>query len=100
MKAADRDLKALGEEPAGKIDSASKLVRLDADQTDKRSPALPPDRSGDLARPDPDVGFIIGREAEFDIGAEHLAPLAIDRQPIDGGQRIRRDIGLEPLDRI
>src|SRR5205085_4045451 len=62
--------------------------------------AQPPDRGGDLARPDPDIGFIIGREAQLDVWAEHLAALAVDRQPIDRRQRIGRDIGPQPLYRV
>ena len=54
----------------------------------------------DLGRPDSDVCLVVGREAKGHLWSEHLAALAVERQAIDSGERIGRNVGARPLDRI
>jgi hypothetical protein len=60
MKSADADRQAGAQDRSCQIDSLRKLVRLNPDQTDKRSSAGATDDSDDPVGSDAPVGFVVG----------------------------------------
>ena len=100
MEAAHRHRQAGLEEVLRQVDGMGKLVGLHADQADQRLPAAPPDVGYDAVGPHPGVGFVERLDEEVDIGPQRLALAAILTQAIEGSQRIGRDMGPEPGDRI
>ena len=70
----------------GEIESARKLVRLDAYEPDQRSPAGFAKSADDPLGSDALVGFIKGVEADLDFRAEYLAGPCIFGERIQGGE--------------
>ena len=100
MKAADADLHAGGEEWVGDIDGARKLIRLHADEADQGTAAGLVDLADDAVRAYPPVRLVVRVQTDFRIRPKDLAALCIFCEAIETGQRIGRDGGAEPLDRI
>jgi len=82
------------------IDSAWKLVGLHADKTDQRLATRLADFSDNPVRLDPPVGFVIGMQADFDIGSKHVPAACVLRQGVQACQRVGGNGRAEPLDRI
>ena len=75
-KPADADRQSGGKERTGVIDGAWKLVGLHADKTDQRLATRLADFSDNPVRLDPPVVFVIGMQADFDIGSKPFRPRA------------------------
>jgi hypothetical protein len=86
------------ERRTGVIDGAWKLVGLHADKTDQRLATRLADFSDNPVRLDPPVGFVIGMQADFDIGSKPAA--CVLRQGVHPCQRVGGNGRAEPLDRI
>ena len=100
MEAADANRQAGGAKRPGEVNGARELVRLHPDQPDQRPTAGFADRADDPFGADPLVGFVKGVEADFNRGPEHPGPPRIPGEPVEAGERVRRDRGLDPADRI
>jgi len=88
MKSADADRQPGVEKGLRQIDSARKLVRLHADQTDQAAAARAADHADDLVGLNPPVGFVVGVQPDIDARAQHLAALGVLRQRVQAGERI------------
>ena len=100
MEAAQRHRQACLDELAGEIDGARELVALHADQADQRLAAAAPDVGDDAVRPDSDIGLVQRLDDDIDVRPQNLASPAILPQAVEGGQGIRRDMRLQPRDRV
>ena len=100
MEAAQRHRQAGLDELAGEIDGARELVGLDADQADQRLAAAAPDVGHDAVRPDADIGLVERLDDDIDVGPQDLASPAILAQAVERGQGVRRDVRLQPRDRV
>ena len=100
VEAADADRQPGGQELPRQVDGARKLVGLHADQTDQRPAALLADLADDPVRAYAPVGFVVGMQADFDAGSQHVAALGVHRQAVEAGERVGRDGRAEPLDGI
>src|ERR1700730_7687540 len=56
--------------------------------------------SDNPVRLDPPVGFVIGMQADFDIGSKHVPAACVLRQGVQACQRVGGNGRAEPLDRI
>ena len=100
VEPADHHRQTGGAEFAGEIERVVELVGLDADQPDQRfRPALA-DLPDDLRGYDMLVAFVDRHEVEGDIGAEHLPLCRIPGEAVQRGERIGREDGAPPDDRI
>jgi hypothetical protein len=72
----------------------------DADKTDQRLATRLADFSDNPVRLDPPVGFVIGMQADFDIGSKHVPAACVLRQGVQACQRVGGNGRAEPLDRI
>ena len=100
MEAAHRHRQAGLEELAGEVDGARELVALHADQADQRLAAAALDVGDDAVGAHPRIGLVERLDEDVDVGPEHAALAAILAQAIERGQRIGRDVGAQPSDRI
>ena len=100
MEAAHRHRQAGLEELAGKIDGTRELVALHADQADQRLAAAALDVGHDEVGAHPRIGLVERLDLDVDVGPQDAAATAILTQAIEGSQRIRRDVGAQPSDRI
>jgi hypothetical protein len=100
VEAADADRQTGRKEGAREVDSAGKLVGLNANQRDQRLATAPFDVADDPVRPHPPVRLVIGREADFHVGPKDVALPRVFREPVQAGERVRRDRGADPLDRV
>src|SRR5206468_8283215 len=55
---------------------------------------------GDLVGTDAGVGLVERLDEEVDPGAEDLASAAVLAEAIEGGERVRRNVGAEPSNRV
>src|SRR6185437_3882780 len=79
---------------------ARELVALDPDQEDEPDIVVPAKPLDDLGRPDARADLVGGVDVDLDIVAEHAALPGILEQAVDGGERVRRNEGAEPLDDV
>ena len=100
MEAAHRHRQAGLEEVAGEVDRVGELVGLHADQADQRLAAAAADVSHDAVGPHPGIGFVERLDQDVDVGSQHLALLAVLAQAVEGSQRVGRNMGPQPSDRI
>ena len=100
MEAAQRHRIAALEELARKIDGAGKLVGLHADQADQCLAAGALDLRHQALRADARVGLVDRPDDDLDVGAQHLAALAVLAQAIERGQGVRRNVRPQPRDWI
>ena len=100
MKAADRHRQSGIDERLRDIGGARKLVRLNADKGNQCPSATATNIADDPVGTDANVGLIIGRKADIDIRTQYLATHAVERQSVDGGERVGGNIGTKPLNGI
>ena len=81
------------------IERARKLVRLHADQPDHAA-AGGADALGRCGHVDDGVALVAGIDLDVDVGTEHAVIGALPHQPIDAGERVRRQSRAQPLDDI
>ena len=99
MKAAHDHGQAQCAEFSAEIERARILVRLHADQPDHAAAG-----SADALRYgrhiDDGVALVAGLDLDIDVGAEHAVVGAFSHQPVDAGERVRRQGRAHPLDDI
>ena len=100
VEAADADGDAGLAQRAREIDRARELVRLHADEADQAVPAVALDLPDDGIRIDAGVGFVVGREDDLHVLAQHLPPGAILGQAVQGCQAVGRHDRPEPADHV
>ena len=100
MEAAQRHRKAGLDELAGQIDSARKLVGLDAYEADQGSATRALDVGDDAVSADARVGLVDRQGDNVDIRSQHLALAAVFRQSVERGQGIGGNVRPQPSDRI
>ena len=100
MKAADRHLNAAGAKAAGDIHRMRKLVRLHADHGDQAAAAGLGDFAGDPFGPYARIGFVDRVDFHSDVFAEHAPRLAVQRQPVEHGERVGGNGRTDPLNHI
>jgi hypothetical protein len=73
---------------------------LHADQADQRLAAAAAHLSSDLVGTDAGVGLVERLDDHVDTGAEDLTPPAVLAEAVERGQRVRRNVGAEPSNRV
>ena len=73
---------------------------MDANEPDEGAVAGLAHQSDDPVWPDAAVGLVISVDADYHIGTQHPAPARVFGETVKASERIRRDRGLDPLDRI
>ncbi len=87
MEPADHDGHACRAELAREVKGAWKLVRLNADESDKSAArSLYP--RGRRPHVDDRVALVIGFDLDVDVGAESLLLGAVGQEPVDAGQAV------------
>ena len=99
VKAAHDDIEPERTELPAEIERARILIRLHADQPDHAA-AGGADALGHRRHIDDGVALVTGVDLDVDVGAEHAVVGAFPHQPIDAGQRVRRQRRAQPLDDI
>ena len=92
VEAADRDRDAALAQRPGEIERARELVRLHADQH-HHAGAGRLDQRRETARVDARVGLVEGMDVDLDVGAEHAPLGAVLGEPVERGERVRRNGG-------
>ena len=100
MEAAHRDLDAGVAERLGDVERARKLVRLHADQAEYAEIAVLAEAFDQLLDVDAGIGLVNDVDVDLDVVAQGLALCRIERQAVNGGERIRRDQRPPPADDI
>ena len=99
VKAAHDDVEPERAELPAEIERARILVRLHADQPDHAA-AGGADALGHRRHIDDGVALVAGVDLDVDVGAEHAVVGALPHQPVDAGERVRRQGRAQPLDDI
>ncbi len=99
MKAAHDHGQPQRAEFSAEIERARILVGLHADQPDHAA-ARGTDAFGHGGHIDDGVALVAGLDLDIDVGAEHAVVGALPHQPIDAGERVRRQGRAQPLDDI
>ena len=100
VKPADADRDPGGDERPGDVHGARELVGLHADEADEPPSARRADLPDDRVGPDAGVGLVLDGDADLDVLAQHPPRGAVEREPVQRRQRVRRDRRSEPLDDI
>ena len=100
VEAAHRHRHAGLAELARDVHGARKLVRLHADQAHQPEIAVVAEPPDQLVEGDQRVHLVVGVQHQFDLVPEHVPLRQVERQAVDGGERVRRDPGLPPLDHV
>ena len=75
------------------------LVGLHTDKPDKPEVSVAAEIGDDMVNIHALIGFIDGRDGNFNVVSKHVAPRGIDRDRIDRGERVRRhDIAIPAND--
>ena len=93
VEAAHRHRQTRCNEVAGEVDGVRELVGLDADQADQGLAAAALDVGDDPIGPHARICLIVRPEDDIHIGSKDLPSPAVFAQPIERGQRVRRDVG-------
>ncbi len=91
MKAANADRQTRIQERCSQINSAGKLIGLDANQRDQRFSTGFSQRPENASWPDASVGFIIGVQTYLNVRTEYLAGTRILGKTVQACQRVRRN---------
>ena len=75
---------------AGDIECSRILVGLHTDKSDKSEVSVAAEIGEDLVNIQALIGFIDGRDGNFNVVSKHVALRGIDRDCIDRGERVRR----------
>jgi hypothetical protein len=100
VKAADAHLYARSAQRFCDVHGARILVGLNADQRHEAVAAAFADLADDALRPDAGIGLVARGDADLDVLAEHFAPGAVEREPVQRRQGIGRDERTKPLDDV
>ena len=100
MEAAHRHLDGGFAEGLGDIERARVLVRLHADQAEQAEIAVLAEALDQFLDIDPGVGLVDDVDVDLDVLTEDVSLGRIERQPVDGGERIRRDQRPPPTDNV
>ena len=100
VKSAERDRNAGGAEGTRDVEGARVLVRLHSHEREQAEIAVAPEAPDQLADVDPGIGLVDEVDVDLDVGAQHLAPRAVEREAVDRGQRIGWDQRPPPADDV
>ena len=90
VKAADGDVDAGSAERPGDVQRARILIGLHADQPDHAEAVMLAEAAQQLGDVDPRIGLVDHVDVDVDIRAEHATIGAVERDPVQSGQRIGR----------
>lgn len=88
MKSAHHHLDAGGAKRPSDVETTRVLVSLNAHQRQQVEISMPAETSDQLRYVDAGIRLIDRIDVDFNVGAEHLPLRCVDRQAVDGGQRI------------
>src|SRR5215207_4799508 len=100
MEAADDDREAGGTKWPGDVHGTRKLVRLHANKPDHAEAAVARQLRDDSLQIDARVGLVDRRDVDGDVGPEHLPLRGINREAVNGRERVRWHSRAQPLNDV
>ena len=100
VETAHHDLDAFGKERTGDIGRAGKFVRLNADDTHEPLAAIVLNEGNQLVELDPLIGLVDCDHVDGKIGTQHAPFGGVDREAVDGGERVGGHRGFQPLHHV
>jgi hypothetical protein len=88
MKPADAYRQTGTQKPPRQVDGAWELVRLHPDQSDEGPATGSVDHADDPVGPDAAIGLVIGVDADYHIGTEHLPPARVFGETVKASECI------------
>ena len=100
MEAAHRHRNAGVAKRLGDVEGARILVRLHADQPEQAEIAMLAEAPDQLLDVDAGIGLVDDVDVDFDVLSQDMPLRRIERQAVNGGERIRRNQGPPPTDDV